>query len=141
MNRVIIDTGYWRAISDSHDDYHKISVDISKRIINSRAYRLVIPFPTMYELLRTEFVKRKSALQNIDYIIKDVSRVDLIYDERYRDKAYSEMIMTKRNLSFVDCIVRAMLDDANLNIKGLITFNNRDFDDICRKKRIELICY
>lgn len=95
----------------------------------------------MYELLRTEFVKRKSALQNIDYIIKDVSRVDLIYDERYRDKAYSEMIMTKRNLSFVDCIVRAMLDDANLNIKGLITFNNRDFDDICRKKRIELICY
>lgn len=141
MNRVIIDTGYWRAIYDSHDDYHKISVDISERIINSREYRLVIPFPTMYELLRTEFVKRKSALQNIDYIIKDVSRVDLIYDERYRDKAYSEMIMTKRNLSFVDCIVRAMLDDANLNIKGLITFNNGDFDDICRKKRIELICY
>lgn len=141
MNRVIIDTGYWRAIYDSLDDYHNISVDISKRIINSREYRLVIPFPTMYELLRTEFVKRKSALQNIDYIIKDVSRVDLIYDERYRDKAYSEMIMTKRNLSFVDCIVRAMLDDANLNIKGLITFNNGDFDDICRKKRIELISY
>ena len=141
MNRVIIDTGFWRAIYDSQDDYHKISVKISERIINSREYRLVVPFPTMYELLRTEFVKRKIALQNIDKIIKDISRVDLIYDEQYRDKAYSEMITTKRNLSFVDCIVRAMLDDATLNIKGLITFNNGDFDDICRKKRIELICY
>lgn len=141
MNRVIIDTGFWRAIYDSQDDYHKISVNISERIINSREYRLVVPFPTMYELLRTEFVKRKIALQNIDKIIKDISRVDLIYDEQYRDKAYSEMITTKRNLSFVDCIVRAMLDDATLNIKGLITFNNGDFDDICRKKRIELICY
>lgn len=141
MNRVIFDTGFWRAVYDNQDDYHKQSISISEKIIDSGEYRIVIPFPTMYELLRTEFVKKKSILHNLNKTITSNPHVELIYDEAYRDKAYEEMVSTRRNLSLVDCIVRVMLEDANLKITGIVTFNNGDFDDICRKKQIELICY
>ncbi|CAH2405647.1 hypothetical protein MES4922_40360 [Mesorhizobium ventifaucium] len=39
----------------------------------------------------------------------------------------------------VDCLIRLMLDDRNLKINYLATWNEGDFDDVCRKRRIEII--
>ncbi|KAA6332714.1 hypothetical protein EZS27_018809 [termite gut metagenome] len=36
-------------------------------------------------------------------------------------------------------IIRSMLDDTDLKIDALITFNERDFSDICRQRKIKLI--
>lgn len=43
------------------------------------------------------------------------------------------------NKSLVDNIIRLMLDDDTLRIDGLITFNARDFYDVCAIRNIELI--
>jgi hypothetical protein len=42
-------------------------------------------------------------------------------------------------MSLVDITLRLMLDDVNLKIDALITFNVGDFVDVCSAKGIELI--
>jgi len=39
----------------------------------------------------------------------------------------------------VDCLLRLILDDTNVKIDYLATFNKGDFIDICRKKRVAII--
>ncbi len=44
--------------------------------------------------------------------------------------------LNRRGLSFVDNIIRVMIMDNALKIDGLITFNTKDFADVCRNKII-----
>lgn len=44
-----------------------------------------------------------------------------------------------RPLSMVDCLMRLMLDDTGLRIDYLATWNNRDFEDVCQRRRIGII--
>jgi hypothetical protein len=45
----------------------------------------------------------------------------------------------KRPLSLVDCLIRVMLEDTNIRINYLATYNNSDFYDVCATRNIELI--
>ena len=47
----------------------------------------------------------------------------------------------KRNISLVDNIIRLMLDDKDVGVKGLVTFNVGDFQDVCLKNRVEILAY
>ena len=64
-------------------------------------------------------------------------------DTKYRAEALSNTFFysleQKRPMALVDMSIRLMLEDVNLNINTLITFNVGDFIDICASKRIELI--
>lgn len=142
MNNIIIDTGFWRAIFNPSDKYSQIAERIEEKYFNKPAYKILIPFPTMYELLRTEFVKNKTVLDRLDDYVWHNSFVVRVSDEKYRDIAHDEMIGQRdRNFSFVDSIIRVMIDDVSLKINGIVTFNERDFVDICRNKQVELIDY
>lgn len=39
----------------------------------------------------------------------------------------------------VDNVIRGILDDTSVRVDTLLTFNIEDFNDICVKKRIEII--
>jgi hypothetical protein len=100
---------------------------------------IILPYPIIYETLNTRFVKRKEWLTTFNDFLKRESTV-LVPDEPYKKKALSSVLSnTTRPLSLVDMTIRLMLDDINLNINALITFNVGDFIDICANKRIELI--
>jgi len=43
-------------------------------------------------------------------------------------------------LSAVDRAIRYLLEERNGQIGALITFNPRDFNDVCKRFNIELIC-
>ena len=139
MVNIIVDTGFWRALCDPNDAYYDASLEIHDKFFGRNGYRVLIPYPSMYELINTKFVKNKTQLKQLDKEIADANTVTKIYDEKYRDVAYKEMIQSKRSLSLVDCIIRAMVEDGSLKIKGLVTFNVGDFFDICQKKNIEII--
>lgn len=51
--------------------------------------------------------------------------------------AYS--IRLQRPISLVDMILRLMIDDINLKIDAVVTFNAEDFADLCYAKGVELI--
>ena len=136
---VLIDTGYWFGLLTPNDPYTYQAQTISELISE---YILVIPFPTMYETLNTNFVKNKKALSVLEDIMKS-DKIEFVYDEQYREKALSAVYATHkaplRHLSLVDCIIREMIEDINLKIDFLVTFNEGDFSDICTKRNITII--
>jgi hypothetical protein len=75
--------------------------------------------------------------------IVDQPNITKLFDEQYRDDAliitYFSSIKQKRNLSLVDVIIRLILDDPEVNINYLVTFNVGDFSDVCRKRNIEIL--
>lgn len=139
MVNIIVDTCFWRALCDPNDAYYDASLEIHDKFFGRNGYRVLIPYPSMYELINTKFVKNKTQLKQLDKEIADSNSITKVYDEKYRDNAYKEMIQSKRSLSLVDCVIRAMVEDDSLKIKGLVTFNVGDFSDICQKKSIEII--
>ncbi len=42
-------------------------------------------------------------------------------------------------MALVDMVIRLILDDINVRKDGLLTFNHKDFADLCRKHQIEML--
>ncbi len=138
-NRILVDTGFWYAVFDKRDCHRAQAIEILEKYFDNTAYEIAVPFPTMYELLRTKFVKNKCALSEIKQMFQS-RRITRIDDDIYRAAALDMTLSEpKRDISLVDNIIRLMLDDKTLSAKGLITFNIGDFADVCHKNRIEIL--
>ena len=139
---VIVDTNFWFALFDKSDERHSDADRIMKEINKSK---ILIPWPTLYEILNTKFMDKSNliALTNFEKIIKN-QNIELLDDNKYRDIALFESFETSKNkkwdLSLVDTIIRHILVDLNLKKDYLLTFNEKDFIDILKKRKsIELI--
>lgn len=138
-NRILVDTGFWYAVFDKRDCHKADAETIVAKYFDKSAYEIVVPFPTMYELLRTKFVKNKEALEEIRQMFQN-GRITRFDDDSYRSEALELTLREqKRNISLVDNIIRLMLDDKNVCAKGLITFNVGDFQDVCQKNSIDIL--
>jgi predicted nucleic acid-binding protein len=139
MDFAIVDTGVWFAIFDSQDERYK---EGQKKAELLEVLQVVIPWPTLYETLRTKLVKNAKALRQFETFLKSTT-VIYLDDQPYRDEAFQlsfeSSLREKRPLSMVDCLIRLLLDDVNVNIQYLATFNNRDFIDVCARRGIEII--
>ncbi len=139
MRYALVDTGVWYAMF-ARDDSYVGSVDRKVQALDG--CQLVVPWPTMYETLRTKFVKKTLALKQLkDYLARPhVERLD---DTRYREDAmkltFSSALTQHRPLSMIDCLIRLIMEDKNVKIDLLATFNERDFADVCRKQKIEMV--
>ncbi len=140
MASVLVDTGVWYALSDPTDRI------VSEEVVDAiqariEVHSVVVPWPIAYETLRTSFVRKRLALERFEQKLKS-PRVILIDDSPYREDALELSIESslrgQRPLSMVDCLMRILLDDINVNIHYLATFNARDFVDVCTRRRIEL---
>lgn len=103
-------------------------------------YSLIVPWPTIYETLRTQFVKNRSALVRFEQEIRS-SRVVLLDDTPYREDAFALSLRESvrgRHLSMVDCMIRLVIEDVSIRIDRLATYNAKDFVDLCAKRRIML---
>ncbi len=139
MNNIIIDTGFWFALFNKEDQHHKQAVEIVEYL---ELGNILIPFPTLYETINTKFSKMKEWFSEFEKILNK-ENVKLINDEEYKNDALNlslEYSLRKdRPLSLVDNIIRLMLDDDHIKIDYLISFNIKDFVDICQNKRIEIL--
>jgi predicted nucleic acid-binding protein len=139
MSNILIDSCFWFALFDKSDEHYDKAQNLSSYL---EFGKIILPFPILYETLNTRFVKRKE-WTSIFYNYLNNDSTILISDELYRKKALSNTLNNSINsirpLSLVDMTIRFMLDDINLNINALITFNKKDFVDLCSNKGIELI--
>jgi predicted nucleic acid-binding protein len=139
--RVLVDTGVWYAIYDAKErpQDRKSVTRLSDRIASMDA---VVPWPVVYETMRTKFVKNKNGLLLFEKRLKS-PKISLVDDAEYRKLAlelsFNSSIRSGRPLSFVDCLLRLILDEANTKIKYLATYNEKDFSDVCSKRKIELM--
>lgn len=102
----------------------------------------IIPFPSLYETINTRFSKRKddfSAFKN--HILSE--RCTFIHDDAYKrmalENTFDSALLHNRPISFVDMIIRMMIEDVNIMVHGLLTFNPGDFCDACAERRIEML--
>ena len=135
----LIDAGFWIALLDcrNRDGYHYSAVDLFGRIEDWHA---IIPWPVLYEVVSTRLVKNNQKLLQLSSALR-MPGIELIDDAPYRELALGKALNSMHhicNLSLVDCVLREMIADVNLRIDGLATFNYRDFEDVCRRRRVPI---
>lgn len=142
MKRLIIDSCYWFALFNEKDQYHHLA-NLMADNFSSPSIKILVPFPSMYETLNTAFVDNKKQLQRLSEILANHEKVEFIFDDEYKESAYRKTIGQDKwsKTSLVDSIILEMLEDKNLAIDGVVTFNSRDFAEPCRILQKEMICY
>jgi predicted nucleic acid-binding protein len=136
---VIADSGVWYALFDPKDS--NASEMTAEKTQPLEMHRVVMPWPILYKTLRTRFVRKTDSLRRLAAYLKRPN-VILLDDTPFASAALDLSLQSSlqgRPLSMVDCAIRLMLDDVNTRIDYLMTFNVRDFSDVCRSRRIRLI--
>lgn len=136
---VVLDAGYWYALFDTRDALHT-EADAKASHIDSLT--VVFPWPTLYETLGTRFVKNRLGIDGLARVLKRPN-VRFIDDSPYRgfalDAVLREARLGKRAISLCDMVIRLMIEDVNLRIHAMLTFNEKDFSDVCRSSRVEFL--
>jgi predicted nucleic acid-binding protein len=148
VKAICADTGFLIGLYDPTDEFHSKAKKYFLDFFDSGPNHLLIPWPVVYETVSTRMVKNKSGMALLQGDWKRLSaqrRLDLISDGRYRDNVVDECFEELgkpqthyRNLSAVDRVIRKMLSDKSLRVSALLTFNPKDFIDICRAVSCEL---
>jgi predicted nucleic acid-binding protein len=136
---VLVDTGYWIALFDPREPAHERVVG-SEDLIESLT--LVVPWPILYETLRTRFVRRRDWVARLDGRLKRPNVV-FIDDRDYCEEAYSLSVeystRRKRPISMVDMLCRLLIASGAVRINYLLTINPADFHDVCTSHRVEML--
>ena len=139
MDKILVDTGFWIAAFDRRDDYF---MQAQEKFELFELFQVVLPWPTLYETLRTRLVRNPVALHRFESFLKN-PRVSFLDDAPFRDSALEIAIESslrgKRPLSMVDCMIRLAIEDENTKIDYLATFNKADFFDICARYSVEIL--
>jgi len=136
---IIIDTGFWYAFYDKRDGHHE---DAGILIDEISSHNLIVPWPSLYETLNTRFVRRSQWLDSFENYLKK-KNIHIVSDEDYRDFAFKNLWILNRlknnSYSLVDIVIRCMIEDENLRINALLTFNPSDFHDVCYRNSVEIL--
>lgn len=139
MNNILVDTCFWYALYDKKDEFHTIANEIFEYL--SLGNNIIIPFPTLYETMNTSFSKDKRGLEAFK-ILLDRNNFIILDDSDYKSNAleitFKSSLVKNRPLSLVDTVIREILYDDKIKINYLITFNVKDFYDVCNKKGIQI---
>ena len=136
---VLADTGYWIALFDPREAEHATTLGTEELL---EMLTLVLPWPLLYETLRTRFVRRRHWVARLDERLKRPN-VAFVDDREYCEEAYSLTVeyatRLRRPISMVDMLCRLLIADPNVRIDYLLTTNAADFHDVCRAHRVELL--
>lgn len=134
---ILIDTGYWIALFTPADSRHEDAI-IYDEYVN--LHTQLMPWPSMYEFLNTRFYKDGNAILSFRKRIIQPNVIK-IPDDSYRDYALLNFVDNSnwgRRISLVDLVLREILSDLSVNIHAMVTFNSKDFADLCAKRDIEV---
>jgi len=126
---VLVDSGFWIALLDPTDEHH---AEARSKKIHLDKVQVVCPWPTLYEVVCTQLVKNPVAVSRYEQLLNGTN-IELFSDVPYREKALKQVFRaaTKRPMALVDIILRLIIEDARVRIDGLLTFNRKDFVDVC----------
>jgi len=152
MKNFIADTGYLIALYDPSDDARNVSkANASFRdLFEEEGNALLLLWPVLYETLNTRLSKRMDVVRRIESVWRKLrSRNQLVFmdDRPFRDLSLAdwEKELARRGhyrpLSLVDRVLRNAILSPSTKIHGLLTFNRKDFEDVCSKRDIEIVSH
>jgi predicted nucleic acid-binding protein len=136
---LIVDTCVWYGLFDPRDPYSQQAQEKQHFI---ETLRVVLPWPILYETIRTKFVRNRGGMLRLEKLLErpNVERLD---DARYREDAlaatFREARMSKRTISLCDMLIRSIIEDPNVRIHALLTFNVKDFHDVCARMHVAIL--
>lgn len=149
MSRICIDSGFLIALSDHTDAHHLEAADRFERHLRRSRNELLVPWPILYETVSTKLVRDRRKLDRFRSVWLTLEKrryLELLDDRPMLSGALAECLNELdrsvehyRSLSLTDRVIRAMLADRALRIDALITFNVRDFVDVCTRHGRELL--
>ena len=149
MKTIYVDSGFLIALYGKPDEYTTEANNYFNEYFKNTLNKLVIPCPILFETVSTKMVRHRKGLELLEKdwkTLKAQQRLVLLNDLDYREKALEECFKESqkdprsyRSLSLVDRVIRNMLSDVSLRIDYFITFNIKDFEDVCKKFRRILI--
>ena len=96
---IIIDTGFWYALYNITDQNHKSASSLAG---NLDIHKLLIPWPSLYETLNTQFVRQLKWLSAFEALMGRQNVVKL-EDTEYRKSVLKSVFhINKRGRSAVD---------------------------------------
>lgn len=140
---VLCDAGFWLGLLDTRDAHHASAREVYKRI---EPWYGLFPWPVLYEVASTRLARDEQKMLRLGHELRSPGVIK-VPDERYRERVLDHVTTeTERprgsvrcNLSLVDAVLRSMLADRNLRVHHFVTFNPRDFHDVCHSRGIEVI--
>lgn len=143
MITICVDAGFLIALYDEADAYHSQANDYFTDYFASTQNHLLIAWPILYETISTRMVRNRRRMDNFNRDWKTFQlqqRLILLDDREFRESAIDECFAETRNslqhyrsLSLTDRVLRNILSEINIKIDLFITFNVRDFYDVCGK--------
>ena len=142
MKYLLVDSCFWFAYLTPEDQYHDRAVEMFDEFANAEV-QILVPFPSLYETLNTDFVDHKERLFAFDQIIQQRERVILIDDANYKAVAYSNTVhqYPDTKVSLVDNIIIEIAKSGDYKIDAIVSFNERDFAQFCGERGLLLSCY
>ncbi|MCO6455114.1 MAG: hypothetical protein J5I93_07425 [Pirellulaceae bacterium] len=116
---------------DPRDEHHSYAVE---RLHWLEHATIVVPWPVVYETVRTRLARRPDRLAQLN---RQLKRPGVVYvdDHEFRAEAYSlavdYAIYRRWPISMVDMLCRLMIEDENIRIDAVLTPNQGDFRDVC----------
>jgi predicted nucleic acid-binding protein len=136
---ILIDTGFWFALFDPKDGYYRYAQNLWEEI---KGATLILPWPTLYETVNTKFSKNTNGIIRFEKLLKKPD-IQLLDDVKYKERALvftlEKSTSSIRPISLVDAVIREILSDVNVDIRYLLSFNKKDFIDICNKRKIRMV--
>jgi len=145
MSDMCVDASFLMGLYDETDHCHDRAQDYFLRYFPNGGNRLIVPWPIVYETVSTQMVKNRKAMLIMERdwtLLSSRQQLDLLSDLPFRDGVVDECFdelkkpaVHYRRLSAVDRVLRKILADRNVGIAVFITFNPKDFEDVCRASR------
>jgi len=136
---VVVDAGYWLALFDARDQYHP---QAQTKVHYIESLMIAFPWPILYETIGTRFVKNRLGMTSFERILKR-QNIHFIDDHVYRHSALANTLQESqqgaRSISLCDMLIRMLLQDEGLRIDSLLTFNVKDFADVCRRAKVQIL--
>ena len=136
--KILTDACFWIALFDDRDQFHSNAIALYDYVSIAEVY---FPWPIMYEIFSTRFVRKKHSLTKFKIEINKIRKF-FICDNVYRESVLESIVDKRsfsRNLSLVDLVIRSILDDRSFHFDAFITFNVNDFFDVCSSRRVEIL--
>ena len=136
---LLIDSGFFFALFDPRDSHHAVAGTKREWV---EICTLIVPWPVLYETVNTRLARRPETISRFESLIRRPDAV-LLDDSPYRQDAYEDTLerakKPNRPKSLVDSILYAIIEDPNVRIDAMLTFNLRDFGGVCQSNRVELL--
>ena len=132
----LVDSCYWIGLFYPRDNHHfearKIEPFLSQ-------HTMLIPWPTMFEFVDTRLSRRREDSLRFRRFAEGPNAL-LIDDAPYRAGAFQGVFGNPHGrYSLTDYMLRSMIEDVNLSIDALVTWNKSDFADVCSRHKVELL--